>query len=129
MAKTLRRSVTVQNPETGEYVALAAGSELPGWATKLVTNAKAFKEPEPGEIPKALGAVKGLEKLAAANAPAEPAPEAYPDGTVRVERTAAPVPAAEADSEGDEDSGENEGAEPPAPTGARAKEAPARKQG
>lgn len=127
MAKTLGRAVSIQNPETGEYVTLDAGSELPAWGEKLVTNPKAFTEPEVAELPAQIGAVKGDGELrAAANAPEEPAEAPYSDGTVLTERTAVQVVGTEVDSEGDEDSGENEGVEPPA-AGRRAKEAPARK--
>ena len=43
MSKVLAGQVAVQNPETGEFVTLAKGEELPGWAEKLVTNPKAFE--------------------------------------------------------------------------------------
>lgn len=45
MAKTLARTVHLVNPETNERVALEAGTELPEWASELVTNPQAF-EPE-----------------------------------------------------------------------------------
>lgn len=44
MAKdTLRRTVHVRRPG-GERVILKAGSKVPGWASDLVTNPKAFED-------------------------------------------------------------------------------------
>ena len=49
MGRTVRRSVAVHNPETGESHWFHDGDQLPTWADKLVTNPKVFEPLEGSE--------------------------------------------------------------------------------
>ena len=44
MAKTVKRSVHVSNPETGDEIWLHPGDDVPGWAAKLITNPSVFED-------------------------------------------------------------------------------------
>lgn len=80
MSKVLAGQVAVQNPETGEFVTLAKGDELPGWAEKLVTNPKAFEGGAPAEYTVESPYIP-VPDPATVTAPLEGEPgAAYPDG-------------------------------------------------
>lgn len=45
-SKTVQRSVSVTNPDTGQSEWFHKGDTLPAWATELVTNEKVFIDPD-----------------------------------------------------------------------------------
>lgn len=93
MSKVLAAQVAVQNPETGEFVTLLQGEELPAWAEKVVTNPKAFEGgapaaytvespyipvPDPETVTQPVETASVTEPAGEPTAPEEGA--AYPDG-------------------------------------------------
>jgi hypothetical protein len=49
MSKTVKRYVSVYNPETGDSETLKPGMKVPDYATDQVTNPKVFEDPEPSD--------------------------------------------------------------------------------
>jgi hypothetical protein len=81
VTRVLAAQVPVQNPQTGQFVTLQPGDELPDWAEKLVTNPKAFVGEGDGLSPETVAApavVTDPEKDQLGNEVPEGA--SFPDG-------------------------------------------------